>query len=747
MPRFSIIVPVFKVQGFLRECLDSVLTQSFTDIEVIAVDDCSPDHCGAIIDEYAAADPRVHAVHLAENAGLGGARNAGVTHATGDYLLFLDSDDSYTPGALAAIDERLHVTSDPDVLVFDHVRTHWWGSGGRSMTADLLVSAGTDTFDVLGSPQYLHLFLVAWNKAYRRDFFTGHGFTYRKGLYEDAPVTYQALVSARRIGCLDRVCVEYRQRRQGAITRTPGRKHFDIFPQYEGLFTFLDAHPELDAARPLLFERTINHFLATLPNTERVPAEDRGDFYRTTVDFYRRHKPAGFAPPDDRYRLQWRLTASSPYAVFRAVSAVQSVGAALLKKKQRMRKAATRKTKRTFTRVQRTLPLDPDLAVYSAFSHRGPLGDPAAVHQAAGVVAPHVRPVWVVHPGFADRMPEGVDFVTPDSPAYHRVMSRATYFINNVNWAPGLVKREGQIHVQTHRGTPLKHMGIDLLGRPAALHHLNVRAQLWRSDRWDYSLVSGRHAERAWESAYPCHFASLPTGAPRNDVLVKGDPLRGVAVRRRLGIPDGRTVILYAPTPRDHRKWYDPRLDFERLAREAGPGVTLLVRLHPQYARAAVRGLQLRDLERRGLLIDVTDEPSVEDMMLASDALVTDYSALMFDYACLDRPIVVHADDWEVFQVTRGTYFDLLATPPGHVTTGTAQLADLFTSGTWRDERSAALRAAFRARFCEYDDGNAAARVVSLVMLGQEYPPPPIPQQDPGRLRDTAPSGLSKSTR
>ncbi|QES41907.1 glycosyl transferase [Streptomyces venezuelae] len=747
MPRFSIIVPVFKVQGFLRACLDSVLTQSFTDIEVIAVDDCSPDHCGAIVDEYAAADSRVRAVHLAENAGLGGARNAGVTYATGDYLLFLDSDDSYTPGALAAIDERLRVTADPDVLVFDHVRTHWWGPGGPSMTADLLASAGTGTFDILGSPQYLHLFLVAWNKAYRRDFFTGHGFTYRKGLYEDAPVTYQALVSARRIGCLDRVCVEYRQRRQGAITRTPGRRHFDIFPQYEALFAYLDAHPEHDAARPLLFERTINHFLTTLPNTERVPAEDRGDFYRMIVDFHRRHRPPGFTPPDDAHRLQWRLAASSPYAVFRAAAVAQSVIAAAREKKQRLRGEAARRVKRTFTRVQRAHPLDPDLAVYSAFSHRGLLGDPAAVHQAAGLVAPHVRAVWVVRPDTLDRMPRGVDCVLPDTPAYHRVMSRATYFVSNVNWAPGLVKREGQIHVQTHRGTPLKHMGIDLLGRPAATHRLNLRGQLWRADRWDYSLVSGRHAERAWASAYPCRFTSLPTGAPRNDVLVQGDPLRGVAVRRRLGIPDGGTVVLYAPTPRDHRKGYEPRVDFERLVREAGPGVTLLVRLHPQYAHAAVRGLELRDLERRGVLRDVTDEPSVEDLMLASDALVTDYSSLMFDYACLDRPIVVHADDWETFQVTRGTYVDLLATPPGHVTTSTSRLADLFASGTWRDARSAALRAAFRARFCEYEDGNAAARVVSLVMLGREYPPPAFPQQDPGRLREAASTILSNSTR
>ena len=84
--------------------------------------------------------------------------------------------------------------------------------------------------------------------------------------------------------------------------------------------------------------------------------------------------------------------------------------------------------------------------------------------------------------------------------------------------------------------------------------------------------------------------------------------MRKVALRKRLGVPDGNTVVLYAPTRRDHRKSYVPRLDFEQLLRGLGPTVTLLVRLHPKDAQAPFRGLQLRDLQRRGLLLDVTDE-------------------------------------------------------------------------------------------------------------------------------------------
>lgn len=93
-PRFSIVIPVYKVEKYLRQCLDSVLAQSYTDFEIVVVDDGSPDNCPAICDAYAAADSRVTVIHK-ENGGLSDARNAGLLAATGEYVIFMDSDDYY----------------------------------------------------------------------------------------------------------------------------------------------------------------------------------------------------------------------------------------------------------------------------------------------------------------------------------------------------------------------------------------------------------------------------------------------------------------------------------------------------------------------------------------------------------------------------------------------------------------------------------------------------------------------------
>jgi CDP-glycerol glycerophosphotransferase len=143
--------------------------------------------------------------------------------------------------------------------------------------------------------------------------------------------------------------------------------------------------------------------------------------------------------------------------------------------------------------------------------------------------------------------------------------------------------------------------------------------------------------------------------------------------------------------------------------------------------------------------MDVSAHPRVEELCLASDALITDFSSLMFDYANLDRPIVIHAADWAAYSAARGVYFDLVSGRPGEtpgaVARDEADLAAAFRSGEWASPEAAALRAAFRARFCAYDDGLAAERVVRRVFLAEDGLLPHRPVHD--RVVAPAPAALS----
>jgi CDP-glycerol glycerophosphotransferase len=134
----------------------------------------------------------------------------------------------------------------------------------------------------------------------------------------------------------------------------------------------------------------------------------------------------------------------------------------------------------------------------------------------------------------------------------------------------------------------------------------------------------------------------------------------------------------------------------------------LLVRAHYFYPSTGLAPTHPR-------LRDVSDHPDVEQLLIATDVLITDYSSMMFDYAVLDRPIVVYAPDWDTYVRTRGVTFDLLAEPPGAVATTPADLVDAFRTGAVWDDAATKARAQFRARFCALDDGHAAERVVRRV--------------------------------
>src|SRR4051794_30998031 len=153
MPRFSIIVPSHGVAGRLSQALDSVLSQSFGDLELIPVGDAPDAPASDVASGYAERDPRVTPLHSPPSAGLAGARNAGMRAATGAYLLFLDGDDMLVPGALAELDARLRETGDVDVLYFEHERTPWWTGEPANTVAPLLARTPAGAFSPDRAPQ------------------------------------------------------------------------------------------------------------------------------------------------------------------------------------------------------------------------------------------------------------------------------------------------------------------------------------------------------------------------------------------------------------------------------------------------------------------------------------------------------------------------------------------------------------------------------------------------------------------
>jgi CDP-glycerol glycerophosphotransferase len=715
----SVIVPVHGVQGYLRQCLDSILDPGCPHLEVIAVNDCSPDGCGKILDEYAERDPRVRVFHLEQNVGLGEARNFGLDKATGEYVWFFDSDDYATEGSLEAIHDRLAETR-PDVLIFDYARGYWHGKVRRSVINHLFREPpAPDVFTLAERHSVLQLMMTAWNKAIRREFLVELGLRFSSGFYEDLNVTYPILMAAERLSLLDRNCYVYRQRRRGAITRTAGTKHFDAFQQYERVFAFMDTHPGTAEYRSMMFDRMMWHLLVILERGDRVNRKDEPEFFRGMSEIYHRFLPAGHTMPEEpNLARKYRLIDKNAYGTFTRLRRLNAQRTKLRKRvssvKRRalsVRKLARSKAKGLYYRLQRRRPIDQNLAVYGAYWYRGYACNPAAIYEAARELAPHIRGVWAVRPGV--RVPKGVDHVVVGSREYMRTIARAKYFVNNVNFPNYLVKRKGTVHVMTQHGTPLKKMGLDQMNYPVGAKAMDFRKLVERSDRWDFLISSNPLSTEAWDRGFPCRYEMLEIGYPRNDryFRITGDEV--ARLRTELGIPEGKKAILYTPTHREYMREFRPMFNIGRFMERLGPEYVLLLRAHYFYS-------EQQPMWPPDQVINVSGHPTVEDLCIASDALLTDYSSIMFDYANLDRPIVIYADDWDTYVRTRGVNFDLTTAPPGVVATTEDELVEAFRSGAAWDDSAAKDRAEFRARFCSFDDGHAAERAVRRVFLGEK---------------------------
>jgi CDP-glycerol glycerophosphotransferase len=213
MPQISVIVPVYDVEAYLAECLESVLAQSAADIEVIVVDDGSTDGSAAIADEFGDRDARIRLVRQA-NHGLGHARNTGVAAAHGDFLAFVDSDDRLAPGALALLLETLERTGSDfaagNIQRFNRTRT-WQAGFVRKTFWRRRPRTHVTRF------RWLLHDRMAQNKLWRRSFWDEHALRFPEGcLHEDIPLVLPAHFMARAVDVLPQPVYLYREREDGS---------------------------------------------------------------------------------------------------------------------------------------------------------------------------------------------------------------------------------------------------------------------------------------------------------------------------------------------------------------------------------------------------------------------------------------------------------------------------------------------------------------------------------------------------
>jgi glycosyltransferase involved in cell wall biosynthesis len=332
----TVVVPVYAVEGYLYRCLESIraglTAEESAAVEVIAIDDDSPDRCGDMLDAYAARHGDLRVVHLPANRGLGLTRNAGLDAARGTYIWFVDSDDWLPAGSvrtvLASLREHL-----PDVLVVDHLRIHENGRAEVDASSHLLRGVPMPT-RLADHPQLLRVQHTAWNKIIRRDYLDRLGLRFLPSWYEDVPFSHPVLIAADRIAVLDRVCYHYCVGRAGAITETRSERHFEVLDQYDRLYDWLESRRPEPWLRAAVFSLMVSHLLVVAGNDGRLHPRQRRAFFRRLVAHYRTYRPAGWLPPAGAQGMRHRLVGLGSYPLwsvarymYRAAARLQLHGA------------------------------------------------------------------------------------------------------------------------------------------------------------------------------------------------------------------------------------------------------------------------------------------------------------------------------------------------------------------------------------------------------------------------------------
>ena len=369
--------------------------------------------------------------------------------------------------------------------------------------------------------------------------------------------------------------------------------------------------------------------------------------------------------------------------------------------------------------------IDGKLVYFQTFSGRGYSDSPKAMYEYM-LNAPEYRDYRFV---WSFRDPEKHSFLLKNertttvkfrSRADNRALRKAGYWIANYRMLDYQYPRKGQIYVQCWHGTPLKRLGYDIKASDNAMNSIEEIREKYRTDaqKFTYLLSPSPFATEKFASAWNLNETGqtgkiIEEGYPRNDRLVKFLPEEREEIIKKLGAGDKR-LILYAPTWRDNQHssgegyTYRTEVDFDRLKKELGDEYIILFRAHYLVANSF-------DFDRYGGFVrDVSSYDDINDLYIASDMLITDYSSVFFDYSNLKRPVIFYMYDLDQYaNEVRGFYMPLDDLPGPIVKDEEALVNEIRSSeGRTPDEKYME----FNRRFNPHEDGGASERVLRRVI-------------------------------
>lgn len=367
------------------------------------------------------------------------------------------------------------------------------------------------------------------------------------------------------------------------------------------------------------------------------------------------------------------------------------------------------------------LPVKKNILIFHSNLGKNYTGNPKAIYET--FVKLHLdrslRLVWAFQSGVCNlHLPGKVTLVTYGRFRYYYYMAVAKVWVFDSRQESFLKKRKNCIYLQTWHGTPLKKLALDM----EEMHmtgesNLEEYKQKFRKETlsWDYLIAQNEFSVQTFRRCFAFGKEILKTGYPRNDILIQKNSKENIkALKQKYQLPLNKKIFLYAPTWRDNQflgeGWYKftTDLDFEAFHQAFQEDVFLLVKYH-YLVKSKI------DFTAYQKWLRVCDHSyDISELYLVSDALITDYSSVMFDYALLKRPMFFYTYDLEEYRdQLRGFYFDFLSEAPGPVVCTTKDLTQAIL--TYQQEEFLERQTAFFEKYTMYDNGQASEQITRLL--------------------------------
>ncbi|MGN6711826.1 CDP-glycerol glycerophosphotransferase family protein [Anaerocolumna jejuensis] len=756
--KVSIIVPVYNVEKYLTVCMESLVHQSLEDIEIIVVNDGSPDNSIKILEKYEKKYPAKVRVFTTENRGVSHARNYGLDRAVGEYIMFVDSDDFIE----LDMAEKLYtkaITDNNDLVLCARYNVYEVPGKEELQKKEMKVFYMNQNYKMSERKfELVHASPFPWDKLFKRELLKDIRFP--EGIrFEDLVLAFEVMAIAESIGVVPEPLYNYRKTTQVGFLNSFSEATKDIVKAFGLLFQFMKEHKLYDTFREELEYVCIRHFFyryeSFYSDEKKGQLPLKIDIINATQDFLDREIPEW---PGNHY-LKYTASQSLkkhlkhyvdrkkairyvtlrdrlPGRLVRILQKIKDKWHNLQKKWTKFKKSRKKitfiKNKIKKLKIYKLFHLPADMR-YTKYFEKLPVREKYILFESkhgedlAGNIFNMIYECKRgAYRGYCINLVlkkelfgtyeellynygiNYVKFIELHSDEYLRALASAKYLITDTSFPPYYIKRPEQVYLNTWHGTPLKAMGRIVQDREYGLG--NVQRNFYIAD---YLLYQNEFSKNVFFEDYMLEEAYkgkvLLSGYPRNSSFYRTE--RREQIRKECFLTD-KQVIVYMPTWRGllHKKQNKEQVSkiFGYLAyldRKLKPNQILYVKLHPFVKN---------EINYRELL-HVREFPGAYesyDFLNASDMLITDYSSIMFDYAVSGKKIILFTYDREEYLGDRGIYIGLDEMDLPKVDTVKELVKEIN-----KEEHEYPK---FYERFCSLDSADCAKKVCDTMFLNQE---------------------------